>query len=61
VRRIIREQQNRTRAVLTEHRDALERLAHALLDRETLDAEEVDAEKRRQVSIFGAPKPAPST
>jgi cell division protease FtsH len=41
VRRIIREQQDRTRAVLTQHRDALERLAHALLDRETLDAEEI--------------------
>ena len=41
VRRIIREQQERTRRVLTEHRDALERLAHALLDRETLDAEEI--------------------
>ncbi len=43
VRRIIGEQQERTRRVLTEHRDALERLALALLDRETLDAEEIMA------------------
>ncbi len=41
VRRIITEQYDRTRAVLLEHRDALERLATALLDRETLDAEEI--------------------
>jgi len=65
----------------------LDRLAQALLERETLDAEEVNAvaegrelpsrdrvvipsyadreraakEKRRAASIFGAPKPAPST
>jgi cell division protease FtsH len=73
--------------VLEENRDKLDRLAHALLERETLDAEEIQAaiegielparqkvviptyaeqrkeqkEKKRPASIFGAPKPAPST
>ena len=74
-------------ALLLEYRDVLDRIAQALLERETLDGEEVDAivggrelpvrerviipsysererqakEKRRAASIFGAPKPAPST
>jgi cell division protease FtsH len=73
--------------VLEENRDKLDRLAHNLLERETLDAEEIQAaldgldlparqkviiptyaeqrkeqkEKKRPASIFGAPKPAPST
>jgi cell division protease FtsH len=73
--------------LLNDNRGTLDRLAQALLDRETLDAEEVNAvvegrelpskekvviptyadreraakEKRRAASIFGAPKPAPST
>jgi len=73
--------------VLEENRDKLDRLAHALLERETLDSEEIQAaiegielparqkvviptyaeqrkeskEKKRPASIFGAPKPAPST
>jgi cell division protease FtsH len=73
--------------VLQENRDKLDRLALALLERETLDAEEIQAafdgrdlparekvviptyseqrkeqkEKKRPASIFGAPKPAPST
>ncbi len=73
--------------VLEENRDKLDRLAYALLERETLDSEEIQAaiegqelparqkvliptyaeqrkeqkEKKRPASIFGAPKPAPST
>ncbi len=73
--------------LLNDNRGTLDRLAQALLERETLDAEEVNAvaegrelpsrdrvvipsyadreraakEKRRAASIFGAPKPAPST
>ncbi|MEO8184982.1 MAG: ATP-dependent zinc metalloprotease FtsH [Deltaproteobacteria bacterium] len=73
--------------VLEENRDKLDRLAHNLLERETLDSEEIQAaidgielparqrviiqtyaeqrkdqkEKKRPASIFGAPKPAPST
>jgi cell division protease FtsH len=87
VRRFILEAHAEARQMLTEQREVLERLATALLERETLDAEEVDAivsgreppqrqrvvipsysdrekaakEKRRAASIFGAPKPAPST
>ena len=87
VRRFILDAHAEARQLLTEHQEVLERLAVALLERETLDAEEVDAivgrrelpqrqrviipsysdrekaakEKRRAASIFGAPKPAPST
>jgi cell division protease FtsH len=43
VRRIIAEQHTRARSILIEHREALERLAHALLERETLDNEEIAA------------------
>jgi len=43
VRRIIAEQHFIARRVLTENRDKLERLAQALLERETLDAEEIQA------------------
>ena len=41
VRRIIEEQHQRARQVLTECRDALDRLSVALLERETLDSEEI--------------------
>jgi cell division protease FtsH len=87
VRKFILDSHAEAHRLLTEKRDILERLAQALLERETLDAEEVDAivngrelperqkvviptyadrekaakEKRRAASIFGAPKPAPST
>ncbi|MBI5512646.1 MAG: ATP-dependent zinc metalloprotease FtsH [Deltaproteobacteria bacterium] len=43
VRRIITDQYQRALAVLMEKRDILDRFAEALLDRETLDAEEVMA------------------
>ena len=51
VRRIVEEQLNRARAVLTEHRGLLEAMALALLERETLDAEEI------QATIEGRPLP----
>ena len=43
VRTIIREQYTRARALLEENRDKLERIAEALLERETLDREEIEA------------------
>src|SRR6185503_7711884 len=87
VRRFVIEGHDEAHRLLSEHRDTLDRLAVALLERETLDGEEVDAivagrdlpdrekiviptyserekaakEKRRAASIFGTPKPAPST
>jgi cell division protease FtsH len=87
VRRIVEEQYERARKVIRENRDRLDRLAEALLERETLDSEEIQAaldgrelpkrdrvkipswserqkaknEKKRPASIFGAPKPAPSS
>jgi cell division protease FtsH len=87
VRRFILEGHAEAQRLLSEHRETLDKLAVALLERETLDAEEVDAivagrdlperskiviptyserekaakEKRRAASIFGTPKPAPST
>jgi cell division protease FtsH len=41
MRRIIDEQHNRAKQILTEHRDEVERLANALLEHELLDAEEI--------------------
>ena len=41
IRRIIEEQKGRATQILTEHRDLLEKLAQALLERETLTAHEV--------------------
>ncbi|HVY48910.1 MAG TPA: ATP-dependent zinc metalloprotease FtsH [Minicystis sp.] len=87
VRRFVLEGHAEAHRLLLEKRELLEKLALALLERETLDAEEVDAivqgkdlpprskiviptysererqakEKRRAASIFGTPKPAPST
>lgn len=43
IRRIVTEQYDRARNILTEQRDKLERLAEALLDRETVDGTELDA------------------
>ncbi len=42
VRRIIDECYSRAQQVLTEHKETLERIAKALLDRESLDSEELD-------------------
>jgi len=43
VRRIVEEQYAVAKKVVVENRDKLERLAHSLLERETLDAEEIAA------------------
>jgi cell division protease FtsH len=43
IRRIIEDQHAVARAVLTEHKEQLDALATALLERETLDAEEIQA------------------
>ena len=43
VERILRDEENRARKVLGEHRAGLESVARALLERETLDGEEVGA------------------
>ncbi len=51
VRRIVQEQYERARHMLLEHREALDRVAEALLDRETLDHEELEA------AIEGRPLP----
>ncbi len=85
VRRIVEEQFEVARRVIRDNRERLDRLALALLERETLDAQEIDAaiegrelparkrvviptwsqkkdqDSKRSPSIFGAPKPAPST
>ena len=41
VERILRDEENRARKVLGEYREGLEAIAHALLERETLDGAEV--------------------
>ncbi len=51
VRRIVEEQHTVARNVLTQHRTELDAIAHALLERETLDAEEI------QAAIDGRPLP----
>jgi len=88
VRSIVEGQYERAKRVMSENRDKLDRLATALLERETLDSTEIQAvlagrelpprqrviiptysekrnrdraEKKRPASIFGAPKPAPSS
>jgi cell division protease FtsH len=43
VRRIVDEQLERARKVVRENRDKLDRLAQALLERETIDSEEITA------------------
>ncbi len=88
VRVIVQSQHELATKVLTDNREKLDRLAQALLERETLDSEEITAalegrelprrqriiiptwsekrgkeraEKKRSPSLFGAPKPAPSS
>ena len=47
VERILRDEENRARKVLGEYREGLEAIARALLERETLDGEEVGVHRRR--------------
>jgi cell division protease FtsH len=88
VRGIVEAQLGLARRLMTSHREQLDRIAESLLERETIDSEEIDAamagaelplrervviptyaekreeepkEKPRSASIFGAPKPAPSS
>ena len=41
IKRVLDEAQQRARSIVTEHKDLLERIAQALLDRETLDSVEI--------------------
>ena len=41
IKRVLDEAQERARSIVTEHKDLLERIAQALLDRETLDSVEI--------------------
>jgi cell division protease FtsH len=87
IRTLVEEGVETARRLIAENREVLDKMAEALLERETLDAEEIDAivegktlperakikiptyreraqkvkEKRRAASIFGAPKPVPSS
>ena len=61
VKRIIDEEENRARTVLTEHIDDLHRLTRALLDYETLTAEEVQSVLAGHDPGSGAPESRPAT
>jgi cell division protease FtsH len=58
VRRIVDEELDNTRALLAEHRDKLDALAEALLERETLD--ESDAYAAAGIDRRREPEPAPA-
>ncbi len=68
VKRLLDEAQNRARSVLTAQRELLDRIATALLERETLDAEEVLLLRRGEVlppraivaEVAPAPPPVPA-
>src|SRR5579884_4272750 len=60
VKRVLTEAYEQARAILTEHRDALDRLAAALLERETLDREEVELVVAGRPLPPLVPPPAPS-
>ncbi|HYT04356.1 MAG TPA: ATP-dependent zinc metalloprotease FtsH [Gemmatimonadales bacterium] len=61
LKRLLGEAYERARVILTEHRDQLDRLAAALLERETLDREEVDLVMAGRPLPPLAPPPAPAT
>ena len=58
VERILRDEENRARKVLGEYRAGLEAVARALLERETLDGDEVGSPRRRRDGPQGR-RPAP--
>jgi cell division protease FtsH len=53
VERILREQEDRCRVLLTEHRNGLDLVARALLEHETIDGREVE----RLIRVGGGPLP----
>jgi cell division protease FtsH len=60
IRRIIDEQSDRARSIVTSHRDKLDALAKALLERETLSGEEVDRAMGIEPSEPQPAAPAPA-
>jgi len=60
IRRIIDEQSDRARGMVTSHRDKLDALAKALLERETLNGEEVDRTMGIEPSEPQPAAPAPA-
>jgi cell division protease FtsH len=57
VRRLIEEAEDTARAILTEHRDELDKLANALLEFETLSGDDVAALLRGETLTRDDPKP----
>ncbi|MFQ5537415.1 MAG: ATP-dependent zinc metalloprotease FtsH [Gemmatimonadota bacterium] len=61
VKRILDEAHDRARSLLQEHRDLLERIAQALLERETLDREQIEAlERGDTLPPMAPPEAAPA-
>ena len=58
VKRILDEAHDRARVVLEEHNDLLERIATALLERETLDREQIETLERGD-DLPPMPEPPP--
>ena len=62
VRKLVEEQVEAAKRIVTQNRDKLERLAHALLERESLDTNMIDRILRGEVLPQLAPaQPAPTT
>jgi cell division protease FtsH len=62
VKRIIDEAYAKARAIITEHRDVLDRMAQTLLERETIDREEIEAIARGEaLPPRSSPPPVPQT
>jgi len=59
VRKIVTEQFSRAKGLLIENKPALDRIAVALLEWETLDGADVDALIRGEVLVKSKPLPAP--
>src|SRR2546429_3215000 len=61
LKRILSEAYERARTIVAEHRAALDRLASALLERETLDRDEVELVVAGRPLAPAGPPPAPAT
>jgi cell division protease FtsH len=61
IRRIVEGAHVQARAILTEHKDALEKLSEILIKRETIEKEQFEAllEGRSEVEVFGVEAPPP--